>query len=817
MKLRTKVFVFFGIFLLALLGGVIFYAQYVVGTELKNQTTRSLRVNVEQAEGAYYTFLRSLKREAIGWTANETIQDIGERLVASKAGTPERDRAAKEFASYITNKKMPLNKDLLMADIIDKNGIVMASTRPTRIGTDELREEVEIKAHSFSKTLVSNIGEAFVKSIIFEEDETPEPMIHVTVRLLSGKADGTYKPIDAVLLIHFVNVKEIADVLSGNSQAQNSGLTNTGLLASYKSSEIYLVNSKKVMVTPSRYVPDIKQQQTVDTLSVRECLENGKEVDHEYDDYRGIPVFGVSVCLPDDGLVLVVEVDKSEIFAPIQTLVNTTAVGGGTVLFFGLIIVVIFVRRPLRMIEEIVAGFERVIKGDLTAEVKVHTKDELGYLATMFNKMVLSIRQNQKILQESNSKLEKNESALMVDIKEHEKQGKVLDDARRATQNLLEDSVEVMEKSRAESSKLQTILASVADGIVIIDGNHIVTLMNPKAAVIFAMPVTEILGKDLREIMKLCRDKVPVAKEEWPTEEMFLTKKEVTTTVEDNFCVTTKGREIPLPISLSVAPLSGGGLSGGVIVISDSTADQELNEAKSGFISVASHQLRTPLTSIRWYSEMLLSEDAGTLNPAQKDFMNEIHGGAERLYQTVDLLLGISRVESGKIKTDKTAIDIGVFTAEIKKEIEPQMYEKKLVLTIVPSERDPVIVWLDSLTLRQVILNLISNAIRYTNENGIIEIKYWFGDNGKEVVYMVHDNGIGISEKERPRIFSKFFRAENARSQVPDGSGLGLSLVKDLVESWGGKVWFESKEGEGTTFFFTVPLTTQVEGVDIPK
>jgi len=118
----------------------------------------------------------------------------------------------------------------------------------------------------------------------------------------------------------------------------------------------------------------------------------------------------------------------------------------------------------------------------------------------------------------------------------------------------------------------------------------------------------------------------------------------------------------------------------------------------------------------------------------------------------------------------------------------------------------PVVVSQDSLTLRQVVLNLISNAIRYSNENGTIEIKWSVDNEKKEVVYMVRDNGIGIPENQRPRIFSKFFRAENARAWAPDGSGLGLALVKDLVESWGGKVWFEGTEGQGTTFFFTVPL-----------
>ncbi|MFZ2831828.1 MAG: HAMP domain-containing sensor histidine kinase, partial [Minisyncoccia bacterium] len=273
---------------------------------------------------------------------------------------------------------------------------------------------------------------------------------------------------------------------------------------------------------------------------------------------------------------------------------------------------------------------------------------------------------------------------------------------------------------------------------------------------------------------------------------------------EDNFSITTKGRETELPIGFSVSALDGS-FAGVVIIIRDVTADRELDEAKSGFISVASHQLRTPLTSIRWYSEMLLAEDTGPLNESQKDFMREIHGGAERLYQTVDLLLGISRVESGKMKSEKIAINLGEFTEGITKELRSQMNVKNLVLSVVPPPGDGVIVTLDPITLRQVVLNLVSNAIRYTNAQGFVEIKWWWGDDGKEIIYMVHDNGIGIPDSEHSHMFSKFFRAENARAQVPDGSGLGLALVKDLVESWGGKIWYDSREGSHTTFFFTIP------------
>ena len=452
------------------------------------------------------------------------------------------------------------------------------------------------------------------------------------------------------------------------------------------------------------------------------------------------------------------------------------------------------------------------MNGDLASQAPVRSKDETGRLAIMFNTMVESLRVNQKELKESKLALEEKAVALEKDVAEHKKQEQFLEESKRATLNLLEDSWKAKEALAIEGNKLQTILSSIGDGLILIDGSYRVALVNPSASRMFGMAEEELIGQDLRSVITLWRkgkDIVPPTS--WPIEEVFLTKKVINGTLEDNLSISTEKHPDKTPIVFSLAPL-GGGHAGVVIIFRDASRDRELDEAKSGFISVASHQLRTPLTSIRWYSEMLLSQDAGPLNDSQKDFMNEIHGGAERLYQTVDLLLGISRVESGKIKMDRAPIDVGAFTGEITKELASQIDMKNLALSVIPPDREPVIVWLDSLTLRQVIINLISNSIRYTNEHGLIEIKWWMGDEGREVVYMVHDNGIGIPENERSRIFSKFFRAENARSQVPDGSGLGLALVKELVESWGGKIWFDTAEGQGATFFFTIPLTTRVEG-----
>lgn len=810
MKLRAKAIIFFGAFLLSIVVVDVFYSQYVVRNTLSTQMSNTLLVEAEQAEGTYYAFLKSMKREAVDWTADSEVQRIAKNLVAAETNQSLRLQSERDFLTYFTEKKLPYDKTVFIAELLNKNGDIIASTAPTRVGVNELEEEGAMNTSNFSNAIASNFGEAFASSIYFDPKANDNPVISVAVRIFMSDAKGTPQPIDAVLFLHFSNVQEISDALSGVSQVREGAVTGAAFLANYKTSKIYFVNNDHVVVTPTRYISDVKRYQKIDTLPVGECFINGKETNTEYVDYRGVRVLGSSMCLKNEGLVLIVEVDRDEFLFPITNLLEITLIAVAIAALGGVITIILFMRLPLKRLDDIVEGLNRVVGGDLSVEIKTKSTDEIGLVASMFNKMIATVRRNQESLEASKIELEQSGIALKKEIEERKAQEKFLEESKRATQNLLEDSWEMKEKAEMEGNRLQAIISSIGDAIILIDGSYIISLVNPKACEIFSLPAEDLIDKDLRTIIDICKNKDCLDVRLWPTEEVFLTNKPAFTTLEDDYSIITKGRTTHLPVTISVSPLQGS-LHGAVIVISDSTADHELNEAKSGFISVASHQLRTPLTSIRWYSEMLLSEDVGVLNNAQKDFMNEIHSGAERLYQTVDLLLGISRVESGKLKSERTPINLATFTAEIEKEMRPQIREKDLRVHVT-APKDDLVVWLDPLTLRQVVLNLFSNAIRYTNENGLIEIKWWLNkERGREeIVYSVHDNGIGIPEEVRSRIFSKFFRAENARSKVPDGSGLGLALVKELVESWDGRVWFTTVLGDGTTFFFTIPLYSQI-------
>ena len=257
---------------------------------------------------------------------------------------------------------------------------------------------------------------------------------------------------------------------------------------------------------------------------------------------------------------------------------------------------------------------------------------------------------------------------------------------------------------------------------------------------------------------------------------------------------------------MSVAPFGGIDIIGLVIIFRDVSEEQKLEETKNSFISVISHQLRTPLTSVRWFIEMLLGGDAGPLTPEQRDFAGEAYAGAGRMVSLIDLLLQITRVEAGRLKMEPVPLNIDVVTREIITGLASQLAAKHQRVEVHAAPSLPTLN-LNKDALWQVILNLLANASRYSPAGGSIVIS--IVSKNKLVEYAVKDNGIGIPENQKNRIFEKFFRASNAVKTVSEGSGLGLFLVKSLVESWNGRIRFESEEGKGTTFYFTIPLAEE--------
>ena len=247
----------------------------------------------------------------------------------------------------------------------------------------------------------------------------------------------------------------------------------------------------------------------------------------------------------------------------------------------------------------------------------------------------------------------------------------------------------------------------------------------------------------------------------------------------------------------------------------DVTKEMEVDKAKSEFVSLASHQLRTPLSTINWYAEMLESGDAGPLTEKQHEFLKEIYLGSQRMVGLVNALLNVSRLELGRLTVEPSLTDLPTLSKTIISELKPIIEKNQLTVTEQYGESLPL-ANVDPKLISIVFQNLLTNAVKYTEEKGVIIFSIEmrkagesFGERtveGDSYAISVKDSGIGIPENQQHAIFTKLFRADNARERDQDGTGLGLYIVKEIVDLAGGAVWYNSKKGTGTTFYVLLPV-----------
>ncbi len=230
---------------------------------------------------------------------------------------------------------------------------------------------------------------------------------------------------------------------------------------------------------------------------------------------------------------------------------------------------------------------------------------------------------------------------------------------------------------------------------------------------------------------------------------------------------------------------------------------KELDSAKDEFISMASHQLRTPLTTIKGYLSMMLEGDAGKLTKDQKQFVDYAFGASERMVNLISDLLNVSRLSAGRFLIQTKPTDIIAMASDEVRQLQSHATAKNIELRLEAPTTSLPLVELDENKTRQVVMNFIDNAIYYTQAGSVIVQLKRVGDN---IRLEVRDSGIGVPDEAKKKLFSKFYRAENAQGVRPDGTGLGLYLAKRVVEDQGGTIIFSSTEGKGSTFGFELPI-----------
>jgi signal transduction histidine kinase len=230
---------------------------------------------------------------------------------------------------------------------------------------------------------------------------------------------------------------------------------------------------------------------------------------------------------------------------------------------------------------------------------------------------------------------------------------------------------------------------------------------------------------------------------------------------------------------------------------------RSLDLAKDEFVSIASHQLRTPLTALKGYTGMLIDGDAGPLNDKQREYLTEIKNANDRMINLITALLNVSRVDLGVFIVEPEQVNLENIAEGALKDLELNINEKKLLVN-KSFEKDLPPIRADLNIIRMIFQNLFSNAVKYTPPAGSITLT--IKRDKSNILISVADTGYGIPKNSQSKIFTKMFRADNARVKDPDGTGLGLYIIKETIEKTGGKIWFESTENKGSTFYVAIPL-----------
>ncbi len=233
----------------------------------------------------------------------------------------------------------------------------------------------------------------------------------------------------------------------------------------------------------------------------------------------------------------------------------------------------------------------------------------------------------------------------------------------------------------------------------------------------------------------------------------------------------------------------------------------DIDKVKTEFVSIASHQLRTPLSAIRWYIEELYNEELGKLNKIQKNYLGDMMETSNTIIRLVNNLLNISRLEESRLNiTPKPTVLANLIKTVISEQLASNVKKGRKILFVEPKIKLPKIK-IDPTLIRQVLSNLISNAVKYSFGKEKCKVIVTLKKNDTEAIIAIEDFGVGIPKKYQNRVFDKFVRAENVVKGETEGSGLGLYFCKKIIEVSGGKIWFKSQVNKGTKFFINLPLS----------
>ncbi|MBI1863201.1 HAMP domain-containing protein, partial [Candidatus Microgenomates bacterium] len=429
-----------------------------------------------------------------------------------------------------------------------------------------------------------------------------------------------------------------------------------------------------------------------------------------------------------------------------------------TVIFLGSLWLSRIIVKP---IYELQKGSDLIGAGDLNYQISLRTGDEIEELGAAFNSMTKNLK--------------------------------------TAFDNVERDKDIIS----AERNKVSIAISNIADAVILVDLEKNVIVFNKAAESITGYTAQEVLGRKIYNVIQVLDDKSPISHDVYcPVKTGDV---EALPYIRDEVEIHAR-LNAPVFVSIKANPTVYGTTvnAGCIITLHDLSQEKQLEKMKLDFVSMAAHELRTPITAIRGYLSVYLTENEKDMNADQKMLTHHVYLAAERLAALVESLLSVSRIDRSTFSISIMPSNWMETVQEVVNELALRAREKNISLSLL-APQDPIpTLSIDKLRMSEVLSNLILNAINYTPENGAITVS--IDKRGGEVVTHIKDTGRGIASDAIPHLFTKFFRVSGKLEGVK-GTGLGLYLSKAIVEKHGGKIWVESEMGHGSTFSFSLPLT----------
>lgn len=366
--------------------------------------------------------------------------------------------------------------------------------------------------------------------------------------------------------------------------------------------------------------------------------------------------------------------------------------------------------------------------------------------------------------------------------------------------NSNECSDEKLEELEGDKKEIESLLNSISDGVFVVDKEAKITFFNQSAMNTLEMIASkkQIIGKKIDALMPTIGDNGP----EPITRRVFLMEQQ---SIRNDFRIVGPKKTIKLHTNISPVLGPKGALEGAIIFFRDITREKRIEEQRAEFTAIASHELRTPLSVIEGYLFYILDKKSKLkYSKETREYIEKAHEAASELNQLVSDILTIVKAEDNELQVSLKEVNIEKLLKEEVKNHQQKAKEKGLNLDYhKPSKKKIAKIKTDPIKIREILNNLISNAIKFTDTGSI---KVELGSLKKEVIISVIDTGIGIEKEEITNIFNRFYRSENYRTRKTSGAGLGLYIVKMLVERLGGRVAAQSEFGKGSRFYFTLPI-----------